>query len=108
MVEWRNSEYAEQKMAEDLSVIEDKQQRHLQEYRKQREELSHLNWRRRKLETYRSYRDKLTTDLLSEGMQGGRPQLPLVIKGTNSRTTTMLRLCGPNVLASVSRSHSDL
>ncbi|XP_024914642.1 translation initiation factor IF-2, mitochondrial [Cynoglossus semilaevis] len=81
VVEWRNSEYAEQKMAEDLSVIEDKQQRHLQEYRKQREELSHLNWRRRKLETYRSYRDKLTTDLLSEGMQGGRPQLPLVIKG---------------------------
>lgn len=49
VVEWRHYEDEQHKLQEDKTAIEQKQRAHLEEYRKEREELSHLTWRRRKL-----------------------------------------------------------
>ncbi|XP_040893123.1 translation initiation factor IF-2, mitochondrial [Toxotes jaculatrix] len=80
VVEWRISEEEEQKLQEEQSAIELKQKLHLQEYRRERAELSHLSWRQRKAALYRANKTKFSVRP-SERTQDEQLGLPLIIKG---------------------------
>ncbi|KAG7232765.1 hypothetical protein INR49_008121 [Caranx melampygus] len=80
VVEWRSSEEEELKLQEEKSAIELKQQAHLEAYKKERAELSHLSWRQRKAALYRANRSSYATRP-SEKTQDDRLRLLLIIKG---------------------------
>lgn len=80
VVEWRSYEEEQQKLQEEQSAIELKQQQHLEEYRKEREGLSHLSWRQRKSALYRANKTKFAMRP-SERTQRDELMLPLIIKG---------------------------
>ncbi|CAB1412807.1 unnamed protein product [Pleuronectes platessa] len=80
VVEWRSSEAEELKLQEEQSAIELKQEVHLQEYRRERAELSHLSWRKRKVALYRANKTKFSVRP-SERSQDEQLRLPLIIKG---------------------------
>ncbi|XP_070842782.1 translation initiation factor IF-2, mitochondrial [Chaetodon trifascialis] len=80
VVEWRTYKEEQQKLQEEKSAIELKQKLHLEEYRKEREDLSHLSWRKRKAALYRANRAKFAMRP-SERMQRDEMSLPLIIKG---------------------------
>lgn len=80
VVEWRRYEEEQQKLKEEQSAIEAKQQLHLQEYRRQREELAHLSWRQRKSALYRANKTKFALRP-SERNQRDELILPVIIKG---------------------------
>ncbi|XP_071328323.1 translation initiation factor IF-2, mitochondrial isoform X2 [Trachinotus anak] len=80
VVEWRSSEEQQQRLQEEQSVIELKQKAHLEEYRRERAELSHLSWRQRKAALYRANKTKFSMRP-SERTQDDRLSLPLIIKG---------------------------
>lgn len=81
VVEWRSYEEEQQKLQEELSVIELKQKVHLEEYRKERAGLTHLSWRQRKSVLYRANKTKFAMRP-SEKTQSDERSLPLIIKGT--------------------------
>lgn len=83
MVEWRQYEEEQQKLQEEQSIIELKQKQHLDEYRKEREELSLLNWRQRKSALYKANKIKFSMRP-SERTQRDKLMLPLIIKGTHT------------------------
>ncbi|XP_034534174.1 translation initiation factor IF-2, mitochondrial [Notolabrus celidotus] len=80
VVEWRAHEEEQQKLQEDQSVIEQKQQLHLEEYRKERAEFMHLSWRQRKAAMYRANKSRYAIRE-SERTQSDEARLPLIIKG---------------------------
>ncbi|XP_030275144.1 translation initiation factor IF-2, mitochondrial [Sparus aurata] len=80
VVEWRTYEEEQQKLQEEQSVIELKQKQHLEEYKKEREGLTHLSWRQRKSALYRANKGKFSVRP-SEKMQRDEHNLPLIIKG---------------------------
>ncbi|XP_069386533.1 translation initiation factor IF-2, mitochondrial [Paralichthys olivaceus] len=80
VVEWRSSEAEQLKLQEEQSAIEFKQEVHLQEYRRERAELSHLSWRKRKAALYRANKTKFSVRP-SERSQDEQLRLPLIIKG---------------------------
>lgn len=80
VVEWRTYEEEQLKLQEEQSAIELKQKLHLEEYRKERAELSHLSWRKRKAALYRANRTKFATRP-SERTQADERSLLLIIKG---------------------------
>ncbi|XP_034445219.1 translation initiation factor IF-2, mitochondrial [Hippoglossus hippoglossus] len=80
VVEWRSSEAEQLKLQEEQSAIELKQEVHLQEYRRERAELSHLSWRKRKVALYRANKTKFSVRP-SERSQDEQLRLPLIIKG---------------------------
>lgn len=82
MVEWRSHDEEQRKLQEEQSVIEQKQKLHLEEYRREREGLSHLSWRQRKVALYRANKTRFATRP-SERMQSDQLSLPLIIKGTH-------------------------
>lgn len=83
VVEWRTYEEEQQKLQEEQSAIELKQKQHLEEYRKEREGLSHLSWRQRKAALYRANRAKFATRP-SERTQDDEQSLLLIIKGART------------------------
>ncbi|XP_060951817.1 translation initiation factor IF-2, mitochondrial [Limanda limanda] len=80
VVEWRSSEREGLKLQEEQSAIELKQEVHLQEYRRERAELSHLSWRKRKVALYRANKTKFSVRP-SERSPDEQLRLPLIIKG---------------------------
>lgn len=82
-MDWRIYEEGLQRQKEEQSAIELKQQNHLEEYRKEREGLTHLSWRQRKSALYRANKTKFATRQ-SERAQRDELSLPLIIKGTRS------------------------
>ncbi|XP_072240092.1 translation initiation factor IF-2, mitochondrial [Leuresthes tenuis] len=80
VVEWRSHEEERQKLLEEQSAIEQKQQQHLDEYRREREGLSHLSWRQRKAALYRANKGSFAMRP-SERTQSEELSLPLIIKG---------------------------
>ncbi|XP_033480318.2 translation initiation factor IF-2, mitochondrial [Epinephelus lanceolatus] len=80
VLEWRRYEEEQQKLQEEQSVIELKQKLHLEEYRKEREGLSHLSWRKRKSLLYQANRVKFAMRP-SERMERDEMSLPLIVKG---------------------------
>lgn len=82
-MEWRSHEEEQEKLQEDHSAIQLKQQRHLEEYQRQREELAHLSWRQRKAALYRANKTRFSIRP-SEHADSDELRLPLVIKGVCS------------------------
>lgn len=80
-MEWRSTEEEQQKLQEEQTAIELKQKQHLDEYRKERAELSHLSWRQRKSALYRANKSKFAVRP-SEKTQSDELRLPLIVKGT--------------------------
>ncbi|XP_049426837.1 translation initiation factor IF-2, mitochondrial [Epinephelus fuscoguttatus] len=80
VLEWRRYKEEQQKLQEEQSVIELKQKLHLEEYRKEREGLSHLSWRKRKSLLYRANRVKFAMRP-SERVERDEMSLPLIVKG---------------------------
>ncbi|MEQ2280397.1 Translation initiation factor IF-2, mitochondrial, partial [Ameca splendens] len=80
VVEWRSHEEEQQKLLEDRSAIELKQKLHLEEYRREREGLSHLSWRQRKAALYRANKTRFSMRP-SERVENEELSLPLIIKG---------------------------
>lgn len=82
-MEWRCYEEEQQRLQEEQSVIELKQQAHLQEYRKEREGLGHLSWRQRKSALYRANKNKFATRQ-SERAASDERRLQVIIKGAHT------------------------
>lgn len=80
VVEWRTHEEERQKLLEDQSAIELKQKLHLEEYRRDREALSHLSWRQRKAALYRANKTRFSKRA-SEKTESHELSLPLIVKG---------------------------
>ncbi|CAI5678764.1 translation initiation factor IF-2, mitochondrial [Oreochromis niloticus] len=80
VVEWRSHDEEQQKLQEEMIAIEQKQKLHLEEYRREREGLSHLSWRQRKVALYRANKTRFATRP-SERMQSDQLSLPVIIKG---------------------------
>lgn len=80
VVEWRTYVEEQQRLQEEQSVIELKQKQHLEEYKKEREGLTHLSWRQRKSALYRANKAKFSVRP-SEKTQRDEANLPLIIKG---------------------------
>lgn len=80
VVEWRSYEEEQQRLQEEQSAIELKQQAHLEEYRKEREGLSHLSWKQRKSALYRANKNKFATRQ-SERAASDERRLQVIIKG---------------------------
>lgn len=87
MVEWRCYEEEQQRLREEQSAIELKQQAHLEEYRKEREGLSHLSWKQRKSALYRANKNKFATRQ-SERAASDERRLQVIIKGAHTHTHT--------------------
>ncbi|PWA28195.1 hypothetical protein CCH79_00020512 [Gambusia affinis] len=80
VVEWRSHRAEQQKLQEEQSAIQLKQQRHLEEYQREREPLAHLSWRQRRAALYRA--DKIRFSVRpSERTESDELGLSLVIKG---------------------------
>lgn len=80
VLEWRRYEEEQQKLKGEQSAIEAKQQLHLQEYHRERAELAHLSWRKRKSALYRANKTKFALRP-SERYQTNELILPIIIKG---------------------------
>lgn len=79
-MEWRKYEEDQQKMKEEQTAIELKQKQHLEEYKKEREGLTHLSWRQRKYVLYQANKSRFA-ERPAEKTQSTEPRLPLIIKG---------------------------
>lgn len=80
VVEWRSYVEEQQKLQEEQSAIELKQKLHEEEYKKEREGLTHLSWRQRKVALYRANKSKFAMRP-SEKTTRDELSLPLIIKG---------------------------
>uniref|UniRef100_A0A3Q1G240 Mitochondrial translational initiation factor 2 n=1 Tax=Acanthochromis polyacanthus TaxID=80966 RepID=A0A3Q1G240_9TELE len=80
VVEWRSHEEEQVKLWEEQNAIELKQKLHLEEYHREREGLSHLNWRQRRAALRRAKKKQFSMRP-SEKTQSDQLSLPLIIKG---------------------------
>uniref|UniRef100_A0A3P8TFD6 Translation initiation factor IF-2, mitochondrial n=1 Tax=Amphiprion percula TaxID=161767 RepID=A0A3P8TFD6_AMPPE len=80
VVEWRSHEEEQVKLREEQNAIELKQKLHLEEYHRERERLTHLNWRQRRTALYRANKSVFSMRP-SEKTQSDQLSLPLIIKG---------------------------
>lgn len=100
VVEWRSQEEEQQKLQEEQSAIQLKQKLHQEEYRLEREGLTHLSWRQRRVALYRANKDKFFSRP-SERTQSEQLSLPLIIKGMRAAClgltpfTAMILTCRP-------------
>ncbi|KAM3865324.1 translation initiation factor IF-2, mitochondrial [Diretmus argenteus] len=80
VVDWRCYAEEQEKLKEEQQVVEAKQKHHQESYKKEREELAHLNWRQRKAALYRANKTKAAQ---RPNERAERPELalPLIIKG---------------------------
>uniref|UniRef100_A0A3Q3X0B7 Translation initiation factor IF-2, mitochondrial n=1 Tax=Mola mola TaxID=94237 RepID=A0A3Q3X0B7_MOLML len=91
VVEWRSNEEEQQKLQEEQTAIELKQKQHLEEYRKERAELSHLSWRQRKSALYRANKSKFAVRP-SERTQSDELRLPLIVKDVDGSVEAILHI----------------
>ncbi|KAM4694091.1 translation initiation factor IF-2, mitochondrial isoform 1-T2 [Discoglossus pictus] len=80
VVEWRKYVEEQEKIKEDLEVIEVKQKEHRDAYKKNLESFSNLNWRQRKSAMYKANK-QLMSSRPAERMESENPTFPLIIKG---------------------------
>lgn len=80
VVEWRIHEEEQVKLQEEQNAIELKQKLHLEEYHREREGLTHLNWRQRRAALYRANKSRFSVRP-SEKTQSDQLSLPLIVKG---------------------------
>lgn len=91
VVEWRSVEEQRLRLEEEQSAIQQKQQHHLEQYRKERAGLDHLSWRQRKAALYRANRSSFSRP--SERRRSQELKLPIIIKGTCTRLTCCCKAC---------------
>ncbi|NXD02287.1 IF2M factor, partial [Certhia familiaris] len=80
VVAWRTYVEQQEKMKEDLEVIEAKQKEHRLEYEKQQQKLAHLTWRQRKAVLYKANRH-LMFSRPKERTEMDENTLSLIVKG---------------------------
>ncbi|XP_008303612.1 translation initiation factor IF-2, mitochondrial [Stegastes partitus] len=80
VVEWRSHQEEQANLQEEQNAIEHKQKLHQEEYHREREGLTHLNWRQRKRALYRANKNRFTMRL-SEKKQSDPLSLSLIVKG---------------------------
>ncbi|XP_064411736.1 translation initiation factor IF-2, mitochondrial isoform X2 [Latimeria chalumnae] len=79
VIEWRKYVEEQEKIQQDIQVIEAKQKEHREAYMKERDSMSHLNWRQRKSALYKA--NKHLTMRTKEKVDNDQPTLPVIIKG---------------------------
>lgn len=89
-MEWRAYLEEQEKEKEDLKMIQEKQEEHLEGYRKDREELAHLTWYERRRVRYKANRHRMAVRP-SERAESTELSLPLVLKGAHK-----MAAAGPN------------
>ncbi|KAG8439115.1 hypothetical protein GDO86_005360, partial [Hymenochirus boettgeri] len=80
VVEWRKYVEEEEKINEDLEVIEAKQKEHRDTYKKNKETFSNMTWRQRKSAMYKANK-QLMSSRPTEKLLDEKPTFPLIIKG---------------------------
>ncbi|KAM4770707.1 translation initiation factor IF-2, mitochondrial isoform 1-T3 [Rhinophrynus dorsalis] len=80
VVEWRKYVKEQEKINEDLEIIEAKQKEHRDAYKKNLESFSNLNWRQRKSAMYKANKQLMATRP-AEKTESEKPMFPLIIKG---------------------------
>ncbi|MBN3278666.1 IF2M factor, partial [Polyodon spathula] len=80
VIEWRKYVEEQEKLKEDQQVIEAKQKEHQESYSKERDSMSHLNWRQRKSAMYRANKQRMAFRP-KERMENEQLSLPVIIKG---------------------------
>lgn len=80
VIEWRKYIEEQEKLKEDQQVIEAKQKEHQESYSKERDSMSHLNWRQRKSAMYRANKQRMAFRP-KERMENEQLALPVIIKG---------------------------
>lgn len=80
VVEWRTYVEEQEKIKQDLEVIEAKQKEHRETHKKQLEALGNLNWRKRKSSIYKANKHLLSTRP-KESREKESLTLPVIIKG---------------------------
>ncbi|KAL4640820.1 translation initiation factor IF-2, mitochondrial-like [Arapaima gigas] len=80
VVEWRTFMEGQEKIKEDQQVIASKQQQHEEAYRKEREGLAHLSWRKRRVALYNANKHRMTSRP-SEKTEPREKTLSIIVKG---------------------------
>ncbi|XP_037751878.1 translation initiation factor IF-2, mitochondrial isoform X5 [Chelonia mydas] len=80
VVDWRNYAEQQEKIKQDMEVIEAKQKEHKDAYRKERESLANLTWRQRKAALYKTNKH-LIAMRSKERAESDRNVLPVIVKG---------------------------
>ncbi|XP_053878432.1 translation initiation factor IF-2, mitochondrial isoform X1 [Malaclemys terrapin pileata] len=80
VVDWRNYAEQQEKIKQDMEVIETKQKEHKDAYKKERESLSNLTWRQRKAALYKTNKH-LIAMRSKERVESDRNVLPVIVKG---------------------------
>lgn len=80
VIEWRKYIEEQEKLKEDQQVIEAKQKEHQESYSKERDSMSHLNWRQKKSAMYRANKQRMAFRP-KERMENEQLALPVIIKG---------------------------
>ncbi|XP_077670070.1 translation initiation factor IF-2, mitochondrial isoform X3 [Eretmochelys imbricata] len=80
VVDWRNYAEQQEKIKQDMEVIEAKQKEHKDAYKKERESLANLTWRQRKAALYKTNKH-LIAMRSKERVESDRNVLPVIVKG---------------------------
>ncbi|XP_029107214.1 translation initiation factor IF-2, mitochondrial isoform X1 [Scleropages formosus] len=80
VVEWRTFVEEQEKMQADWQVIESKQQEHDDAYRKEREGLAHLSWRKRRMALHSANKHRMGSRPSEKASPTG-PTLSVIVKG---------------------------
>ncbi|XP_065446859.1 translation initiation factor IF-2, mitochondrial isoform X2 [Chrysemys picta bellii] len=80
VVDWRNYAEQQEKIKQDMEVIETKQKEHKDAYKKERERLSNLTWRQRKAALYKTNKHLIAMSS-KERAESDRKVLPVIVKG---------------------------
>ncbi|XP_067845115.1 translation initiation factor IF-2, mitochondrial [Heptranchias perlo] len=80
VLEWRKYVEAQEKVKQDLEVIEAKQKEHRETYKKERESFSSMNWRQRKSAMYKANKHLMATRP-KERTEMDELSLPIIVKG---------------------------
>ncbi|XP_051562951.1 translation initiation factor IF-2, mitochondrial-like isoform X1 [Myxocyprinus asiaticus] len=80
VVEWRSYVEEQDKLKEDQQAIEAKQREHQEGYKKERESMAHLTWKKRRAVMYRANKHK-HAHRVSEKTETEELLLPVIIKG---------------------------
>ncbi|XP_067901018.1 translation initiation factor IF-2, mitochondrial isoform X2 [Heterodontus francisci] len=80
VLEWRKYVEAQEKIKQDIVMIEAKQQEHHETYKKERESFSSMNWRQRKSAMYKANKHLMATRP-KERTEIDELSLPIIVKG---------------------------
>ncbi|XP_053568167.1 translation initiation factor IF-2, mitochondrial [Bombina bombina] len=80
VIEWRKYVEEQEKIKEDMEVIEIKQKEHRDAYKKQLDSYSNLNWRQRKSAMYKANKQMMSSRP-AENVESDKLMFPIIIKG---------------------------